>query len=234
MVDYTPPGPGAFDLTSPPGIGNGATDQPTTGTITFNWTTSSGSTAYDLCLSSTENQPTTVYASNVTQNTPVTLNPALSPNTLYRWRIKARDCGGNSTYSTSTWTFTTAAVPVAPFNLAPTGTNRNVTGNITWSWVQSSGGPATKFEVWYGDAYENKLGEVTGEPYGIPYNFPPGQTINYKVVVIGPGGTSEATESFTTATPPDAPILADPADKAENQSYNRLPALAQGKWSHQL
>jgi hypothetical protein len=91
--------PAAFSMTSPT---NGATDQPVTGTLT--WATSANATGYDVYLG-TSNPPIIKVSSNQTGTT-YSFSGLLN-NTVYYWKIVARNANDTIVATGAPWSFTT-------------------------------------------------------------------------------------------------------------------------------
>ncbi len=84
---------------------NGATNQPTT--LTLSWSTVTGATTYRLQVS-TNSTFTPLVVDDSTLTTSSRQIGPLANNTVYYWRVNARNAGGTSPY-TPTSTFSTAA-----------------------------------------------------------------------------------------------------------------------------
>lgn len=83
---------------------NGSPSQPTT--LTLSWNASVGATSYTLQLSVNSGFSSFVV-NDSTITTPTRSVSALTNSATYYWRVKAKNNGGTSPYST-TWSFTTA------------------------------------------------------------------------------------------------------------------------------
>lgn len=96
--------PSAPTLLSP---ANGAIDQPTT--LTLSWNASSDATSYRLQVSTSSTFSSTVV--DVSQSGTSRQVGPLSNSTVYYWRVSASNTGGTSAYS-SVWNFTVLAAQV--------------------------------------------------------------------------------------------------------------------------
>ena len=83
---------------------NGALNQPTT--VTVSWNASGGAASYRLQVSLNSSFSTTVLDQSGITTTSRTVNN-LSTNTAYYWRVSAMNASGTSAYS-GTWSWTTA------------------------------------------------------------------------------------------------------------------------------
>ena len=134
----TAPPPPPPDLSSPP---NGATYQATS--VTLQWTPASGASAYRLQVSRT-----TSFATSVLDDTSVAASSRqvgpLTSNTIYYWRVRARNAGAWGDWS-QTWGFATGATPVPPTLSSPPDGATSQPVSPTLSWNSSVG--ATDYEV---------------------------------------------------------------------------------------
>jgi len=93
MVDS----PAGFDKVSP---ANASTDQPTT--TTLSWMASTGATAYEYCIDTTDNDACDTSWTSVGTNT--SANPAgLSDDTDYFWQARASNAGGTTEANGGSW-----------------------------------------------------------------------------------------------------------------------------------
>ena len=126
----------------------------------------------------------------------------LSANHRYRYRVRARNNGGTSGYSTSGYIYTTPAAPTA-VNLSKTGATTvqvSIEGAAPW---------ATAYEVQYRvnqGAWQNASTNVTGWPYA---HSPGAGTAQYRVRAkrgsLYSGWRESA--SITTVVAPSAPTV---------------------------
>jgi photosystem II stability/assembly factor-like uncharacterized protein len=113
-----PTPPATPTLVSP---ANGATNQSTTPTLS--WNASSGATSYHLQLSTSSLFATTIVDDSTLTGTSRQVS-GLAENTTYYWHVSASNSAGTSSYS-STWSFTTSAPPPPSpvFTVNPTSIN---------------------------------------------------------------------------------------------------------------
>ena len=177
---------------SNPAPANGCTG--VTHTPTLSWAAASAATSYDVYFG-TSSPPALAGNATGTSYSPGTL----SANTIYYWRVVAKNSAGST--SSATWSFTTQLpVPGALANPSPANgaTGVPLTPALTWSAASN----ATSYDVYFGTAASPALaGNTTGTSYS------PGtlsaNTIYYWRVVAknSAGSTSSATWSFTTQQP---------------------------------
>ncbi len=196
-------GVGVFGLLSialPPAVltlpANGSTGQPLSATL--NWNTASGAASYDVYFGASSTPP---FVTNVAETT---YTPGtLSANTLYYWKIVAKNASGST--PSAVWSFTTATVgggPGTPVLTLPANGSTGQSLNPTLNWSAASG--ATSYDVYMGTSSTPPFAiNVTGTTYA------PGtlsvNTLYYWNIVAknGGGSTASSTWSFTTqATQP--------------------------------
>gem|GEM_PF-2780694 len=115
-------------------------------TPTLSWNTSSGATAYQLQVSKNAGFSTTVFDDSTVASTSKQVGP-LGNDTLYYWRVRAKNTAGWSSYSTA-WSFTTIiAPPPVPVLLAPTDVSTGIAITPTLSWNPSTGATTYRLQV---------------------------------------------------------------------------------------
>lgn len=126
----TPPAP---VLLSPP---NGATNQPTT--VTLSWNASGGATSYRVQVSTTSLFTTTIFDDSTIATTSTQV-ASLNNSTRYFWRVRAKNGAGSGPY-TAAWDFTTIGqAPVAPVLLLPPDGSTSQPTTLTLRWFAASG-----------------------------------------------------------------------------------------------
>ncbi|MBX3042098.1 MAG: T9SS type A sorting domain-containing protein [Candidatus Kapabacteria bacterium] len=110
------------------------------GSVTLSWNGVAGATSYDVEIS-TSPDFTANLATAVTSNTSINL-PTLNNFTQYYWRVKAKDGGNTSAFSTSR-NFTTRVGTTTITNPANNATGVAVSGNLEWTAVSG----ATSYDV---------------------------------------------------------------------------------------
>jgi len=126
-VPGTPP-PGAFTLTAP---ASGATNQPTS--VTLSWGTSSGAASYAYCLDTTLNGACNGTWPSVGAATSATVS-GLTGGATYEWQVRATNATG-TTDATGAWrTFTVAAAaPLVKTSPASGTTGLGSPVIVTWA-----------------------------------------------------------------------------------------------------
>jgi hypothetical protein len=132
--------PVAFSMTSP---ANGATGQSVSGTLT--WLASVGATSYDVYIGVTT-PPTT----KVNVGTATSYNySGLSYNTIYYWKVVAKNSADSIAATGSPWSFTTIMASPSAFSMtspANGATDQPVSGTLTWATSAN----ATGYDVYLG------------------------------------------------------------------------------------
>lgn len=199
LLPPSPTPPSAPTLVSPP---NGATDQPTTPTLS--WTGSVGATTYRLQVSTDSLFGTTVFDDSTLTDTSRQVGP-LANSTTYYWRLNAKNVSRTSPYS-EIWHFTTILPTVAkleqnypnPFNypnpLNPTTTIRYElprTENVVIEIFNALGQRIRKLvdEVKPGGSYKVDWDGASDAGYSVPsgvylYQMRIGSTFLTKKMVV--------------------------------------------------
>lgn len=106
-----------------PSPGSGATGVPVSALLS--WSAAAGATSYDVYIGTS---PT--LSSPISNITSTSFKPTLIPNTIYYWRIVAKNISGST--SSSTWSFITQAPVATPvFSPQPGSYTASVKVNIT-------------------------------------------------------------------------------------------------------
>ncbi|MBI3365090.1 MAG: CehA/McbA family metallohydrolase [Ignavibacteriae bacterium] len=205
--------PGSFTMLSP---ANAAQNQQVNGTLS--WEGSVGATAYDVYLSTT-NPPTTPISSDQI-GTSVAYS-GLQTNSVYYWKVIAKNGGGSVTAIGAPWSFATLPPSPGAFGLlSPTDNSLDQPLNSALSWQTSS--DAVQYDV-YLDTLNppaNLVGaNQTGNSF-TPVGLLSSRTYYWKVVAKNASGTIVATGSpwrFTIVTLPSAFSLVSPPHQAVDQ-----------------
>ena len=159
-------------------------------TPTLAWAGGAGATSFDVYFGTAASPPF------VRNTTGMSFTPAakLAPNTLYRWRIVAKNSSG--TTRSLIWTFRTAAA--APTSPSPANGATGVLRTPTLTWAAGLG--AVSHDVYFGTTTPPpKVANVTGTSY-VPGALSATKKYYWKVVAKTSGGvaTSSPVWSFTT------------------------------------
>jgi hypothetical protein len=200
---------------------DGATGQPVA--LTLIWSRVSNATAYHVQVA-TNYSFTAIFAEDSTLTDTSKSIGGLSNSTIYFWRVRAKNAGGVSGW-TSAWSFTTiVAAPQPPLLVSPSNAATNVPLNPTLKWNRVSG--ASSYQVQLADnssfsvtiLYVSGLVDSTHAASGLSAS-----TLHYwRVKAVNAGGESGwSTDSFTTVPPnPGVPTLVSPSDNATDVSLN--------------
>jgi len=203
-------------LVSPP---NNATNQPTT--LTLVWNPSTGATTYRLQLATTPTFTTTAFDDSTITTTSQQVGP-LNGNTIYYWRVNAKNAAGISGYS-ATWSFSTLGF-AAPTLVSPPNNATNQPTTLTLVWNPSTGATTYRLQLattptFTTTVFDDSTITTTSQQVG-PLN---GNTIYYwRVNAKNAAETSSysALWNFTTTmTAPSAPSLVSPLNGAINQPF---------------
>ncbi|MCK8604329.1 CAP domain-containing protein [Desulfoferrobacter suflitae] len=214
----TTPVPGAPSLSSP---ANGATVSTTS--ITFSWTTPTGSpTQYQLQVSTSSSFSSTVYDSSAITDTSWTLSGFPNTGTTYYWRVRAYNSSGWGPWS-GTRSFingSSTSVPGAPSLSSPANGATVSTTSITFSWTTPTGSPTQyQLQVSTSSSFSSTLYDsstITVTSWTLS-GFPnTGTTYYWRVRAYNSSGWGpwSGTSSFVNGTVPAAPTLVSPANHA--------------------
>ncbi|MBI4535481.1 MAG: hypothetical protein HY708_04325, partial [Ignavibacteriae bacterium] len=128
-------------LVSPP---NGAVNQPTT--LSLSWNASSGATSYRLQVSADSTFATTFFDDSTLAGTSQVVG-TLANGTRYFWRVNAKNIGGTSTFSSPRNFTTIVAPPPPPILVSPPNGAVNQPTTLSLSWNASSGATSYRLQV---------------------------------------------------------------------------------------
>jgi hypothetical protein len=206
----TPPAPGAPELVSPADNVSNVSTSPT-----LRWRVVTGALTYRVQVALDAGFTSVVVDDSTVTDTTETLS-GLSLQSLYYWRVRAKNMGGSGDFS-PTWSFTTDAG--APALLAPADgqSNQVVPAMLQWRaqrgalayWLQVS--PDTLF----GGALTVNDSTVL-DTFKLVGNLEGGRTYSWRVrtrTISGPGAFSPAWSFTTQLALPSAVNLASPSDQ---------------------
>ncbi|TLY32678.1 MAG: hypothetical protein E6K56_02590, partial [Ignavibacteria bacterium] len=128
-------------LSSP---GNGAVNQSTSPAL--QWNPATGATSYHVQLATDSLFSSIVLDDSTVAGTSRQAGP-LSSNSIYFWRVSAKNSGGTSAYS-GVWNFTTGiAPPTAPALVSPVSGSTNQPTTLTLSWNSSPTAASYRVQV---------------------------------------------------------------------------------------
>ncbi len=191
--------PGSFGPVSP---ANGAAHQALSGSLS--WQSSTGATGYDVYFGTSNPPP---FVSGNQPGTTLSYGP-LTTNTIYYWKVVAKNANDSTAGTSSPWSFTTI-VPPGAFSLASppnSSTGQPLSGLLSWD----SSSQATSYAV-YLDTAASPAAIVDSNHAGTSYNYDPlnaNTTYYWKVVAKNPDGEVTAANApfhFKTANLPKAP-----------------------------
>jgi uncharacterized repeat protein (TIGR02543 family) len=213
---------GTPTLSSP---ANGATNQFINPSLSLSWNSVTGALTYRLQVSTAPDFSSGIAYDDSTRTTNLQAISGLSNNTTYYWRVRAKNTGGVSAYS-STWIFTTViAAPPAPTPSLPVNNATNQSINPTFTWSASSSAATYEVQVSATNSFASPLKDTTlnGTILTLPFSLSNSTPYYWHVRAQNVGGASaySSTWNFMTiiAAPP-VPVLSSPLNIATNQSIN--------------
>src|SRR6267143_2172689 len=199
---------------------NGSTGQPLT--VVLAWNPAGGAVTYRVQLAADSLFGSIVLDDSTVTATSRQIGP-LSVNTLYYWRVNAKNSAGTSAYS-SAWNFTTLIPPPpAPALLSP---GNNATGQattLTCRWNSSSGAAKYRYQLATDSGFVNKAVDdstLTDTTRAVA-NLANSTTYFWRVRAsngAGSGAYSSAWKFTTIVALPSSPALAAPVNGAACQS----------------
>lgn len=201
--------PGPFNQLTP---SNSATNQPISGTLT--WQSSPNAASYDVYLD-TSTDPATIVSGN--QAGTAYSYSGLLNNTLYRWKIVAKNIGGNTIATGTPWSFTTIVVVPGSFaQLSPPdgSTNQPTVGTLSWQASPN----AASYDVVL-DTVNPPTTIVSADQAATTYNYSGlqiGKPYYWKVIAKNVAGTLAGSGSpwnfATLVAAPEAFVQLSPAN----------------------
>ncbi len=251
--DDSPPAPGPppGDGAPPPAAGTppGAASSPqprdgatgVIGSTLLSWAAAPGALSYDVYYGATK-----ALAADSDKGTPINtsststylLEVSLAAETLYYWRVDAKNAAG--TTRGAVWSFTTAAPGAPPPATGPPGAASSpqprdgatgVIGSTLLSWAAASG--ALSYDVYYGTTKALAADSDKGTPintsststYLLEVSLAAETLYYWRVDAKNAASTTRgAVWSFTTAAAPAAPPAEDPPPAEEPPPVSPPPA----------
>ena len=186
---------------NPPGTpGTPVASGVTASSVGLTWSASSGTVSnyqIERCTGSNCTNFSQVGTSTTTSFT----NSGLNANTLYRYRVRATNSSGNSSYSGIVNVTTGSSTGCAPTNLMVTGTTSSSI-SLSWSPTQSSCNTVA-YEVFRAPGSSGGSFNVVGQPTSPSYTdggLSSGSTFRYQVRARDNQGNVSSFTSTVTAT----------------------------------
>ena len=157
----TQPLPGAFSKTAP---ANGATNQPTS--LSLTWGTSSDATSYEYCIDTTNNGACDGTWTTTGSGTSANL-VGLAYAATYSWQVRAVNAQGNTQANGGTWwAFTTENQPLpgAFGKIAPADGAIGQLTTLTLSWGASTGATSYQYCI---DTVDNDACDASWTTVGL-------------------------------------------------------------------
>jgi len=196
--------PAAPTLASP---ANGATNQATT--LTLTWNASTGAVTYRLQVStSSAFTSTTVFDDSTLTSTSRQVGP-LANNATYYWRVNAKNAGGTSPWSW-TWSFSTQATvtPNPPTLTTPADAATGLNTRPLLAWTSAGAGSTYRLQVSLNSQFSTTVFDdsTVAAPSRQIGPLANNRTYYWRVSAKNPTGQSafSATRSFKTFSAPSA------------------------------
>ena len=200
---------------------NGATNQPISPTLS--WGTVTGSTSYNLLVSTSSGFTTTVSSQTGITGLSASVS-SLANSTPYYWEVNARNGTGTGAWS-SVWRFTTIiAPPLAPMLASPPNNAVNQSTSPTLSWGTVTGSASYGVQVSTVTTFASMVSNQSSlvATFSTVSGLSNSITYYWRANATNAGGTSAWSSAwgFTTTAIPGlgAPVLALPSNNAVNQS----------------
>ncbi len=189
-------------------------------TLNLSWNSSSGATQYDVQVSTSSTFDNLFESKTLTGAVAYALS-GLSNLTMYYWRVRAGNAGGNSAWSASR-SFTTRApdIPAAPVLVFPADQSGGAALALTLSWSAVSGATSYNLEVSNSTDFSSTIvstansGNTTFSLSGLAFVT----SYFWRVSATNAGGTSPWSNvfRFQTGAPaqPGSPSLTTPLNAA--------------------
>jgi hypothetical protein len=196
--------------------------------VTFRWLTSPTATAYQLDLSTSSTFVTLAYTDSSLSDTSSTVS-ALSLNTTYYWRVRAKNAFGWGAMSGSR-NFVTWDVPQQVQLLLPANGGSGFSPPVSFAWRSAPGATGYRFELSLASTFspplvsDSSLTDTSTGVGGLSWN-----TTYYWHVGAKNGagwGSYGSARSFATLAPPAAVQPLSPADASTG---NTVPVVL--RWS---
>ena len=218
---------GAPDAPVPDSPSDNAVDQPVTPAL--KWNKVSRAFSYSLQVSASSGFSSTIVNRTGLTDTLLQVNNLIN-SAKYYWRVKAKNDGGTSDWST-VWNFTTVmGAPDAPVLADPSNNQTNTPVNPVLKWHTSGDAASYALQISTTSDFSGLVTDESGitdtsiSISGLSNNT----TYFWRVNGTNSAGTGawSVPRSFTTVMgTPDAPVLASPAGNAVNR-----PVTSTLKW----
>lgn len=198
---------------------NSSTDQPVA--LTLSWNASPRATTYRLQVSANSSFSVLSYDDSTLTGTSAAVN-GLANLTTYFWRVRAKNVGGVSPYSSVRQFTTIIAAPADPALSSPADSAINQPTILTLSWSAATRASSYHLQVAADTAFATLIMEdstitSTSRLVGTLSNA---STYHWRVRAKNAGGTTAYTTArrFTTiVSAPAVPVLAGPDSGTTNQ-----------------
>jgi len=185
--------------------------------VLLSWSPTSGSTSYRVQVATDQHFSSVVKDTTVSTSS-VTL-AGLQPGTTYYWWVCAHN-GQETTQWSSTWSFTTLAVPAPPQLASPANGSTGQPLSDTLTWNASQNAARFQIEVSTSSSFSSNIinDSTMTSTSRIAASLSNGTTYYWRVQAINSVGLSgwSSTWSFTTLTTSDPPGLTVYADALSN------------------
>ncbi|MEX0720334.1 MAG: T9SS type A sorting domain-containing protein [Balneolaceae bacterium] len=192
-------------------------------TPAFTWNASERADTYELELSASANFTESTMYRDIT-STEFTLQSGLSNGTIYHWRVRAINEGGESEWS-EVWNFTTAiSLPGMIDLISPTNGETGIELDPVFEWQVSGSADSYDFQLATDSDFnsliidDSDISSTTNSP-DISLDF--NTQYYWRVRGVNDGGEGSWSEPWNFTTIIEAPgmaVLSEPANNADNIS----------------
>jgi len=208
--------PDVVSLSSP---ADGATGQPVS--LLLSWSPAARAATYGLQLSASSTFASAIVDDSTLTTTSRLVGP-LSNNTLYYWRVCAKNAGGVSAWSSLRSFTTVVIIPVAPTLITPLDNDVNASVSPTLNWNAVTGATSYRLQLSTASDFAATVSDQSGltSTSRTVTSLANGTKYYWRVNASNAAGAGpySATRSFTTfVSAPSAPVLSSPGTGSSNQ-----------------
>jgi fibronectin type 3 domain-containing protein len=180
-----------------PAVPTSVTATATATAVTLTWVKVTGATGYKIERSADDGETwTQVGQATATSYT----SSSLTPNTAYKFRVRAFNAGGNGEFA--------EAVSRTTLPTAPSGLVASVTGTVMMglSWSAVTGATGYRLERLIGTSW-TQVGDVRSGTTATVADLTAGTAYSFRVKAVGPGGDSLPSATLARTTLPAKPAV---------------------------
>ncbi|MCS4434334.1 fibronectin type III domain-containing protein [Aquiflexum gelatinilyticum] len=172
-------------------------------TTPLKWKSAANAQSYQLQVSKTQDFGTLV--TNIENLTSLQYSvPNLEDNTLYFWRVRAKNNSGTSSWS-SIWNFKTSqplSIPEIPKPINPSNGSKDLPNTLLLEWSKVTGAQTYRVQVAKDATFSSMVYDIynlTGQNIEVK-NLEPGSSFAWRVRATNEAGSSNFSEAWTFST----------------------------------